>query len=273
MESRTTFTLISVLILAGLSGCGEVESTAPVTRVAPAQEKMTYVHQTSPRLFLALVGKGLNGRRLTGQMLEGHYVSKVSLDGVELDDGRLEALALQATSFRRHGHGHRQDRRASRVTGAERGFLEGARFSSTLDDGSTLPLRVDEVVLNEDPSDGLVRYVVSYPSQGEWLPLCGVDAEGEPVLAMPLNGAWDYREGVEGGGDHIADDRSFTFGCEGYVLAKCVEMGYEPWSEGWLCDDEDRGSRPVRALRSRQPPPGLHPDAPGRLLRRRHLLH
>jgi hypothetical protein len=55
------------------------------------------------------------------------------------------------------------------------------------------------------------------------------------VLAVPLNGAWDLRQGVPGGGAWTDDADAFTFACDGFVLAKCVAMGYAPWREGRSC--------------------------------------
>jgi hypothetical protein len=81
----------------------------------------------------------------------------------------------------------------------------------------------------------VVRYLVSYPTLSGWLPLCGLDANGDPIQAIPLEGIWDYRQGVAGGGSHLDDPASFTFACGGYALAKCVEMGYKPWQPSKIC--------------------------------------
>jgi len=68
--------------------------------------------------------------------------------------------------------------------------------------------------------------------------LCGGDGQGAPIRAVPLAGRWDYRQGIEGGGDWLEDPSAFTFACDGFVLAKCVAMGYAPWREGRACPAE-----------------------------------
>jgi len=78
-------------------------------------------------------------------------------------------------------------------------------------------------------------YEVEYEAQDGWSPLCGVDDDGEPVEAIALRGRWDYREGVEGGGDKIDDPNAFTFACMGHAAAKCLQMGYKPWREALVC--------------------------------------
>ncbi|MGC4123238.1 MAG: ADYC domain-containing protein [Myxococcales bacterium] len=112
----------------------------------------------------------------------------------------------------------------------------------SLDDGDRLALRVDDALPGSDPSDAdVVRYSVSFQAAQGWLPLCGLDSAGKPVRAIPLAGRWDLRQGVPGGGAWLDDPDGFTFACEGYVLAKCVDMGYAPWREGRSCLAGTRG--------------------------------
>ena len=46
---------------------------------------------------------------------------------------------------------------------------------------------------------------------------------------MPLSGTWNLGSGVVGGGSWTNSSTTFTFGCRGAALAKCVELGYKPW--------------------------------------------
>ncbi len=49
--------------------------------------------------------------------------------------------------------------------------------------------------------------------------------------AIPVNGYWDYRRGVPGGGDKIRNDDRFTFACPVIgAIGKCVDAGYKPWT-------------------------------------------
>ncbi len=46
--------------------------------------------------------------------------------------------------------------------------------------------------------------------------------------------SWIYELGPDGGA-HIDDPTPFTFACEGYVIAKCVTAGYQPWANTLTC--------------------------------------
>lgn len=173
-------------------------------------------------IYRDLVGRGLNGQSWNGKILDGRMVVAVSLDGVQFPSGRQKHLKLEATVF-------------LGIPGPWPDGMRGAVFVGTLDDGDPVHLRVDGVEPVGDPRAGYFAYRVEFFADGTWQPLCGRDEKGDPVPAIPLSGRWDYREGVPGGGSHLEDDRSFTFACEGRVLAKCVAMGYPPWQRGLLC--------------------------------------
>lgn len=87
--------------------------------------------------------------------------------------------------------------------------------------------------------------VLELPSGDQ--PLCGLDANGDPVPAIPLAGRWDYRRAVPGGGAHIDDPSQFTFACMGAALAKCVELGYWPWTSADAADHHEACTRMIRA--------------------------
>lgn len=173
-----------------------------------------------------LNGRGLNGRGLNGRGLNGRGLNGVSLSGVSDGSASLGDVTLNATRFsRQSADGHMFYGRA----------IVGAVFNGILDDGSSLALRIDGMTRDRVMGDGVYSYAVSYQVMGGWNPLCGVDSSGAPVRAVPLAGMWNYGEGVEGGGSFIDDPSVFTFACEGYALAKCVELGYQPWEETLVC--------------------------------------
>ncbi len=172
-------------------------------------------------LSYSLPARDLNGTFLNGRYLEDRFVTAVSLDNVRMGNGKVTSLKLSGTAF---NHG---------------GQIEGAEFTGTLDDGSLLTLRVDAVTkVSAKAESDVLRYAVSYASDEGWKPLCGSDADGNPVKAVPLEGVWDYTAGTASGGSHIEDDRLFTFACEGFVLEKCVEAGYKPWGRVFACTDK-----------------------------------
>ena len=167
-----------------------------------------------------LPARDLNGIALNDQYLDDQYIVAVSLDNVQMKHGHPVSLRLRGTAF---NHG---------------GRIEGAEFTAWVDDGSELKLRVDAVEApHRGDSSNVIRYYVSYDSDEGRLPLCGTDEYGAPVAAIPLSGRWDYSAGTETGGTHIADERVFTFACEGYVLEKCVAAGYQPWADVFVCRD------------------------------------
>ena len=127
----------------------------------------------------------------------------------------------------------------------------GAQFLARLSSGGLLRLRIDDMEQGTDRDPDVFTYGVSFRVENEWYPLCGVDEEtGEAVRAIPMQGKWDYAEGVPGAGGRIDDPDSFTFACRGHALAKCIELGYHPWEnlEGRsLADYHEACVRLIRA--------------------------
>lgn len=191
----------------------------------------------SQPLYLELVGHGLNGRSFNGKLLDGRMVSSVSLDDVVLQNGKVHDLELVDTQFGlAQGSATKTAKAKAKLSQNKVVAAPGLIFTATLDDGDQVLLRVESVAAAGAASPSYLRYVVSYAGENGWQPLCQSGADGQPGFAIPLNGQWDYREGVQGGGDFLANGESFTFACEGHVLAKCVDMGYAPWADGKLCD-------------------------------------
>ncbi len=176
-----------------------------------------------------LVGRDLNGTSTTGIELEGRQVESVSLHNVQRAGETLSAVWLDGGELQAVSQSGRQ---------LKRWALVGAEFEATLDDGMPLSIRIDAIErAKEKGLHGVYRYLVTYAdADGERQPLCGRDDAGLPVRALPLAGRWNLAEGVPGGGAHVDDPDAFTFACEGYTLAKCVEGGYPPWREVLVCE-------------------------------------
>jgi hypothetical protein len=175
-------------------------------------------------LAIRLPARDLNGIALNGAYFEDRFVTELSLDDVIIPgrrSGKKQTADLNLSGTRFVYPGHK---------------LVGAVFTATLDDGSTLPVRIDAVEerWHRDIRD-VIHYYASYESDAGRQPLCGVDENGDPVGAIPLIGAWDYSEGTETGGAKIDDPRVFTFACEGFVIDKCVDAGYKPWLSLRVC--------------------------------------
>ncbi|MDQ3365664.1 MAG: ADYC domain-containing protein [Myxococcota bacterium] len=169
-----------------------------------------------------LNGQNLNGQNLNGQNLNGpdngSFTIWTSLLGVKLNGKQFNA-SLASTVFTGNDG-------STTVTGT--GFAQ-AEFQGMRGDGRTVRMRIRSVVA---PPAGSTtwRYFVEYREDNQsWYPVCA-NASG-PIAAIPVNGIWDHRQGVAGGGGHVASSDKFTFACEGQgAIGKCIAMGYEPWS-------------------------------------------
>lgn len=230
---RMTTTVLVMVMATAAAGCDKGTGLEPGQSVQRSSSALQIdipplvYFQPLPRFTLAvdLIGRGLNGTALNGKVLDGRFVVEVSLKDAVPPKGGRKDQKLSATSF---GNGSLDLKKARKDT-------VGMTFQGVLDDGDPLPLRIDDVQSSTDPDSPYLRYAVSYPSDGRWVPLCGSDDAGGAILAIPLEGVWDYRQGVRGGGSWSGDEHAFTFACEGFVLAKCVAMGYPPWVEGRMC--------------------------------------
>jgi hypothetical protein len=203
-----------VLAPMALAACAPPEE-APLLPDEPAAAASQALVSSNGR---SLNGRSLNGRSLNGRSLNGRSLNGVSLEGVTLAGALTGEVWLQGTVF----HGVDDEGEAL----SKKDFV-GAVFTGTLDDQTTLALRID--AMSPSPEDhSIQRYAVSYATDEGRRPLC-VDDDGDPTTAIPLQGRWSYAEGAPGGGAKIADPSAFTFACRGHALAKCVELGYAPW--------------------------------------------
>jgi hypothetical protein len=174
-----------------------------------------------------LAGHDLNGVSLNGAVLGGAQIVSVSATDAELDGELMELV--QVSSSKVVGYDSR-----GRFVSFNR--MAGAVLSAVLDDGDEIDVRIDDLYRSPERRNAdTFFYEVSYETDEGWLPLCGVDELGEPIAAIALDGRWDFTEGTETGGTHVDDESTFTFACRGYVLAKCVEAGYKPWSRARVC--------------------------------------
>ena len=227
---------MAVLLTLGLLGCDSA-GLEEQNLERSTQALYFWMPMFQPRLSVDLVGHGLNGVSLNGHALEGHIVAGVSLNDVQMPKGAAKDLKLNNTLFKgSHAAGKNLKNLAT----------VGAEFSGWLDGGSGLQLRIEDAYPADEFGGSWLWYVVSFASEEGWQPLCGTDAAGVPVPAVPLNGLWSYEQGVPDGGSWSPSDASFTFACEGFALAKCVALGYPPWAEGKICDDEGNGSDCVK---------------------------
>ncbi|HZH76712.1 MAG TPA: ADYC domain-containing protein [Archangium sp.] len=196
-----------------LSGCA----------VSSAPDEAELSHHPSQPLTVEnganLNGANLNGANLNGNDLSGFLVSTsyypVKKEGSVLDRVWLEGSTLRGIKG------------SSAYSGAD--FI-GTELVGNLGDGKTVRLRITATSPAPTPNEDLSLYQVEFRGDDEqWYPICR-DASGNALLALPVAGTWDYRQGVPGGGSKLEDPDRFTFACQGGAIAKCVQWGYRPWA-------------------------------------------
>ena len=173
-------------------------------------------HEVLTTNGMSLNGMSLNGMSLNGMSLNGMSLNGMSLNGMSLNGTTLNGMSLNGSQL----NGVKST--GGTITGTA---LVGTKMNGTLSNGGALVLRIDSATTLPAPNTDVWAYGVSYAlSGGAWAPLCGAG-----VLAVPVMGTWNYAQGVTGGGSYTASTTSFTFGCRGTAIAKCVELGYKPW--------------------------------------------
>ncbi len=197
-------------------GCGasEQEDVSP-NSLGTAEAELTVTNGSQ------LNGSQLNGSQLNGPSLNQRLVS-VRYDGARRDgmSTPLSEVWIENSVF--HGLNGSEE-----LSGMD---FQQMRFIGTLEDGTSLTLRIDAITPGTGADSDIWSYRVSYQHavDGQWYSICK-NADGSPGNAIPLENRWDYRQGVAGGGSKIYDTAAFTFACEAAALGKCVRFGYAPW--------------------------------------------
>lgn len=171
-------------------------------------------------------GKNLNGKNLNGTDLSSgdmtNFLVSVNYNPARWTPygGEMENVWLQGTSFfgQKDGHIYRDE-----------DFI-GMEFQGNLGGGGTVRVRIRGMSPAPAPNDDLHLYNVDYfdTSTNAWRSACQDDT-GQPLQAMPVQGVWNYQQGVTGGGSKVGTPDRFTFACMGGAIAKCALWGYRPW--------------------------------------------
>jgi hypothetical protein len=200
-------------------GCGTEEGTRETAPATVGGVVAGLAAANGPTLN----GRNVNGRNVNGPLMNGMLVS-VRYGGATRG-GMNVALPMQELWL--EGSALHGAMRGEELSGTD---LVHLRLVGNLDDGSTVPLRIDGVSQGSGVDQDVWSYDVSFQDDktGAWHPICAT-ADGTPLKAIPLEGTWNYKQGVAGGGSKIHDTSVFTFACDGAALAKCVRFGYKPW--------------------------------------------
>ncbi len=187
-------------------------------------------------------GMSFNGMSFNGMSFNGMSFNGMSFNGMSFNGAKLNGMSFNGMSF------NGSELVGVGTDGVERRGAElvGAELRGLFANGSTVPMRVD----GARAAGGVWFYRISATTDAGQLSPCGLDGAGAPIEAIALAGRWDTRQGVPGGGAWIDDPAAFTFACRGAALAKCVELGYEPWSSAGGVSLRDHHQACVRLLRA-----------------------
>jgi hypothetical protein len=107
--------------------------------------------------------------------------------------------------------------------------IVGSIWTGHLSSGSSVALRIDNAMQGTGANTDMWSYRLSVSVDGAWRPLC-LDATGHSSFADSVRGSWNFAQGVSGGGSYTAGTADFTIACQGSAIAKCLELGYKPWT-------------------------------------------
>jgi uncharacterized protein YjbI with pentapeptide repeats len=223
-------TSITFLVPLTLSGCfADSASTTTSTDQALTSANGTSLNGVSLN-GTSLNGTSLNGLSLNGTSLNGTSLNGTSLNGTSLNGTSLNGTSLNGTSLNGTSlNGTSLNGTSLNGTSLNGTSLNGALLAGSLSNGELLPLRIDSYEQGTGANSDISFYGVSYWMEGQWLPICGVDANGNEIEAIAVPGVWNTDADVPGGGAYTADPNQFTWSCRGKTIGKCVEMGYKNW--------------------------------------------
>src|SRR4051794_36252715 len=101
----------------------------------------------------------------------------------------------------------------------------GSRWKGRTADGSPVVLRVDAALPGIGLNADVWSYQMSVSINETWQSLCPGGG-----FADTVRGTWNLAQGVAGGGAYNPSSSEFTVACRGSSVAKCIELGYKPWT-------------------------------------------
>lgn len=165
-------------------------------------------------------GLQLNGLQLNGLQLNGLQLNGLQLNGMEFNGLQLNGVTLEGTMLTGTYNGEP-------ISGSE---FVGVKMTGKLSNNELLDLSVEAFHTTSDSE--INEYVVTYDDGegGAWPHLCGYDDNDDPIPAIAHPGTWDLETGT-----HEDTAGMFTFGCKGYAIAKCTQVGYKMWKSKPEC--------------------------------------
>jgi len=180
----------------------------------------TVATSTTEEDLIAANGTSLNGTSLNGTSLNGTSLNGTSLNGTSLNGTSLNGTSLNGTSL----NGTSLNGTSLNGTSLNGTDFIGATMTGTLSNGASITLRIDDIDALASPNDDVLAYAISAQVDGGWARLCGDEADGSAVRAIPVAGTWSLTTGA-----WSDSSSSISFACRHASIAKCVELGYKSW--------------------------------------------
>jgi hypothetical protein len=154
---------------------------------------------------ISVNGTSLNGISVNGISVNGISVNGISVNGISVNGGSLNGVSPNGTS----------------INGVD---FDGATMTAVLSNGGTLAMHVDSSEYLTGSNSDVLGYAVSMQGDDGWVPACGTESDGSPVLALVVPGVWDLSNGSWSDAGPM-----FSLSCRHASVAKCVEFGYKSW--------------------------------------------
>jgi hypothetical protein len=176
-----------------------------------------------------LQGRKLQGRKLQGRNLQGVELDSLSLIGFRYANATLDGVALDNLRVEKGELAAERDGVTLRG-----GALAGALIYGDATDGTQL-VEVDyrivsvtpELAANDPTNTGnTFLYRIEQFATDTWVDACDPDDDGRQA-AIPVAMTWN------GTADRVPSTTHFTFGCTSAAIAKCYRWGYRPWLTGY----------------------------------------
>jgi hypothetical protein len=119
----------------------------------------------------------------------------------------------------------------------------GSTWTGVLSNGGTVPLTITAAAQGSGANADVWRYTFTASVGTTSVSLC-TDPSGNAIPADAVRGTWNVAEGVAGGGAYDPAATNFTVACYDSAIAKCLELGYKPWT-----GHSDEAAACVRAVR------------------------
>jgi hypothetical protein len=175
---------------------------------------------TANQMLVGGNGTSVNGISLNGTSVNGTSLNGTSVNGISVNGTSVNGTSVNGTSV----NGTALNGISPNGTSVNGTAFIGAHLSALLSDGSTLTMRIDDIVPLTGTNSDVLGYAVSAETADGWTPVCGYETDGSAKLALVVPGVWNLTTGA-----WSDDGTAFSLACRHASVAKCVEFGYKSW--------------------------------------------